>query len=429
LTVARAAADAAAAVVPASPARVARAAADGARDTLARTPDMLDVLARAGVVDAGGRGLVVLLDALALVLGGEDAVGDVGKDGVEALGQGVSADGSADGSPDGSAQNVGDGLAAGTTRLAAAHEGDDHDGAGYRGPAYEVMYLLDADEVAVDRLRARLASLGDSLVVVGGDGLWNVHVHVDDAGAAVEAGLAAGRPHRVRITHLDARPVPVVPRRVVGLAAGQGLAGLLDGAGAVVLVAEPGSPPSLAEVLAAVRDAGAPEVVLLPNDVGVHAVCEEAATRARRSGLRVAVLPTRSSVQGLAALAVHDAHRGFDDDLVAMTAAAGSTRFGEITVATDDAVTTAGICRTGDVLGLIDGDVVVIGQALDETARAVCSRLLSGGGEMVTLVRGRDTDPALTDDLARHLHDTRPEIDTVVYDGGQPGYPLLVGVE
>jgi uncharacterized protein len=426
LTVARAAADAAAEAAGTAPgaeesgreegrgggrdlprgdadvATVARAAADGAREALTRTPRMLDVLADAGVVDAGGRGLVVLLDALVAVVTGAEPTPETSPSVAPA--------------PTGEADAAGDGPG-------------EADPAG--GPSFEVMYLLDAEDAAVGVLRARLAALGDSLVVVGGDGLWNVHVHVDDAGAAVEAGIEAGRPHRVRVTALDAaaRRRVAVPRRVVGLAAGEGMAALLRAAGALALVAEAGDAPLADDVLAVVHRACAPEVVLLPNDAGARVALEEAAARARAAGVRATVLPTRSPVQGLAALAVHDAQRGFDDDVVAMTSAAGATRYGEVVVADTEAVTSAGVCRPGDVLGLIEGDVAVIGGTVDDTARTVCTRLLSGGGELVTLVRGREATEALTDALVRHLHATRPEVDTVVYDGGQPTPPLLVGVE
>lgn len=181
LTVARAAADAAART-EGGPAAVARAAYEGARAALEATPSQLGVLARAGVVDAGGYGLVVVLGALAEAVSGRPpaAAGRPPAAGPVAAPDGCPAAGHAAGA-DGSVGSVGEGPGG--------------------GPAFEVIYLLEADETAVARLRDRLDALGDSLVVVGGDGLWNVHVHVDDAGAAVEAGIEAGRPHRVRITH------------------------------------------------------------------------------------------------------------------------------------------------------------------------------------------------------------------------------------
>lgn len=156
---------------------VARAAYGGACAALAATPGQLAVLERAGVVDAGGRGLVAVLAALV-----ETFTGEVPVFGAHARVEAALAS---------SSPGVADVTLCGDGPE-AVQEG---------GPAFEVIYLLEADDSAVTRLRQRLDTLGDSLVVVGGDGLWNVHVHVDDAGAAVEAGVEAGRPYRIRITH------------------------------------------------------------------------------------------------------------------------------------------------------------------------------------------------------------------------------------
>jgi dihydroxyacetone kinase-like predicted kinase len=169
--------------------------------------------------------------------------------------------------------------------------------------------------------------------------------------------------------------------------------------------------------------------VVLPNDADSLAVAEAAAGKARDEGLRVAVIPTRASVQAIAALAVHDPDRRFEDDVVAMTAAAGHCRHGGVTIAARDAVTMAGVCRPGDVLGIVDGDFAVIGDDLVEVAGVVLDRMLGSGGELVTLVTGADAEEGLADAVARQLRASRPEVDSVVYDGGQPRYPLLIGVE
>ncbi|MEV1174873.1 hypothetical protein AB0J09_41430, partial [Nonomuraea sp. NPDC049784] len=155
----------------------------------------------------------------------------------------------------------------------------------------------------------------------------------------------------------------------------------------------------------------------------------KAAEIAREDGVTVSVLPTEATVQGLAALAVHDPLRRFDDDVVAMTDAAGHTRYGHVTVADREAVTSAGVCRPGDVLGMIDGDVAVIGGSLDHVATMVVDRMVAGGGELVTLVTGLEAPPGLAEHLEEHLGRIRPDVDLVVYDGEQGGYPLLIGVE
>lgn len=222
---------------------VVSAAYEGARAALAKTPEQLAVLGRAGVVDAGGRGLVAVLGALVEAVTGQAPVRG------PRTGSGKAATpvdgGSVVGLPVGGVPV--DGLAALEGPLDCPEELDGG------GPAFEVIYLLEARDEQVDRLRTRLDALGDSLVVVGGDGLWHVHVHVDDAGAAVEAGVEAGRPYRIRITHFatesghDVR-VQAEPaqRAVVVVVPGDGLAGLCTEAGATTVIARPGEPPPAA---------------------------------------------------------------------------------------------------------------------------------------------------------------------------------------
>ncbi|WP_059011745.1 DAK2 domain-containing protein [Streptomyces specialis] len=404
LTVAVAAAEAAgqAARAGGDTADVAAAARAGAGTALAATRAQLAALAEAGVGDAGGSGLVARPDALGAAPSGRaPAVSPR-----ERLGRSTAP-------------------RAGGPAGAECHEPADAAG------AYEVTYLLDAPDAPVAALRARLDALGDSLVVVGGDGLWHVHVHPPEPGAAVEAGIEAGRPHRVRITALAATGPPRAPRAgrvIVSVLPGDGLAGLCEEAGAVTLTVLPEEPPGGGELAAAILGTGAREVVLLPNDDALWHAAAAAAEQARAGGVRVAVIPTRSPVQGIAALAVHAAERRFDEDVVAMTAAAGATRFGELAVAERQSWTTAGICQAGDALGLIDGDVAVIGTDLADVAGDVLARMLSAGGELVTLVIGTGAPAGLAARLEAQVRRGHLGVDTVVYEGRQSA-PLLIGVE
>ncbi|MER6135896.1 DAK2 domain-containing protein [Streptomyces sp. NPDC001815] len=420
LTVASAAADAASGA-DGDCAVVARAAYEGARAALAATPGQLAVLERAGVVDAGGRGLVAVLAALVETFTGEAPAAGA----VPVLASPARVDAAVTEPP----AEPGD-----AGECAADPEQEES------GPAFEVIYLLEADDAAVARLRGRLDALGDSLVVVGGDGLWNIHVHVDDAGAAVEAGVEAGRPYRIRITHFgldDAhttgsttRPVRErTQRAVVAVVPGEGLARLYAEAGATTVLARPGEPPASGELVEAVRRAHAVEVVLLPNDAELRHTAAAAAEQARAEGVRVALIPTRSAVQGIAALAVHEPGRRFDEDVVAMTSAAGATRHAEVEVAERQSWTMAGICQAGDVLGLIDGDVAVIGSDVTATAEAVLNRMLSAGGEMVTLVLGDEAPDTIAAHLEARVRESYLAVDTVVYRGGRQGALLLIGVE
>ncbi|GIF36262.1 DAK2 domain-containing protein [Actinoplanes xinjiangensis] len=453
---------------------VARAAARAATEALARTPQQLPVLAHAGVVDAGGRGLCLLLDALVkavdtgddgcahAVATGDVSAGAVGTGGalahaLDTAGQPVDGDsdslaqaGEAGAGTLGRSRGIGPasagdvvgehsasgraperttadgfGAAGGAGGHGASAAGD----AGCSGYGYEVQYLLDATEDAVERLRVTLDRLGDSLVVVGtGDGdppTWNVHVHVTEIGPAIEAGIGAGRPYRINVTPLEERRTGSDQRGAVVVAAGDGLTALFEAEGAVVVDRN----PSIAEMLAAVHETGARSVVLLPNDANTHAVAVSAAREAETTGVRVSVVPTRSPVQALAALAVRDVQRPFAEDVIAMAEAAGACRYGEVCTAQRDAFTVAGQCRAGDLLGLVDGEVHVIGRDVAEVSRRLLDRMLGGGGELVTLVLGADAPPGFEDVLKGHVHRAWPFSEVQCYAGGQPRYHLLAGVE
>jgi fatty acid kinase len=404
LTVAGAASDAAVRRAADERARardVFAAAAGAAREALAHTTEQLEQLRAAGVVDAGGRGLSVILDAAETVLTGRHPIDVPPSLGARAIPV--------------------------TTDTAALSEA---------GPSYEVMYLLDADDDAVPALRETLAPLGDSLVVVGGEGLWNVHVHVDDVGAAIEAGIAAGHPHRVRVTHFAEQVAAAARRtqartgrRIVAVSAGPGLARLFGDAGAIVIEGGPGNRPSTGMILDAIAESGAAEVVILPNDHdSVRAARIAARTAEEDLDVRVAVIPTEAQVQGLAALAVHEPARGFDADVLEMTATARHTRHGAVTIAARQAITMAGPCEPGDVLGVIEGDFAVVGHDLTAVATEILERMLGGGGELVTLVSGADAN-GLTQQCEEYVADRHAHVDVVVYDGGQERYPLLMSVE
>ena len=293
---------------------------------------------------------------------------------------------------------------------------------------------------AVAALRGALAPLGDSLVVVGGEGLWNVHVHVDDVGAAIEAGIAAGRPHRVRVTHFAEqvalqreraarRTESRSGRRIIAVSAGPGLARLFGDAGAIVLEGGPGNRPSTGMLLEAIARSEAAEVVILPNDQdSVRASRIAARTAEEDLDVRVPVIPTEAQVQGLAALAVHEPARSFDADVLEMTATARHTRHGAVTIAARRAITMAGPCEPGDVLGVIEGDFAVVGHELTAVATEILERMLGAGGELVTLVTGAEGN-GLAARCEEYVADRHAHVDVVVYDGGQDRYPLLLSVE
>jgi uncharacterized protein len=396
---------------------VAEAAAKAAAEALAETPRQLAVLARAGVVDAGGRGLVVVLDTLAAVVQGRE-------------------------DPAAAARPVAPTRVA---RDADALVAERESGSGEY--AYEVMYLLDglgsAREKALPRLRRELAALGDCVSVVGdGERLWSVHVHCNDVGAAIEAGIETGRPHRISVVRFADQIGEqatgerfVRERAVVALVRGEGVAELFAGEGATVLPVDPHRPPSATDLLAVLAGTRAANLVVLPNDQELTPLAEAAAEQAIRAGQDVVVVPTASPVQGLAALAVHDAGRRSGDDVVAMAEAAAATRRGEVLLAQREAITWVGRCQPGDVLGLLDGEVVLVEPGPtgdDQVVAAACrlaDRALASGGELVTALLGEAAPAGLAETLEEHLRYSHPEVELTAYPGGQPETVVLLGVE
>ncbi len=366
------------------------AARRAAADSLARTPELLEVLAQAGVVDAGGQAYVLLLDVLAELLGGEPAQPLTRAD-------------------------PGSG-----TRVRPPLDAD------LATSEYEVMYALrGAPPDALDALREELSAGGNSVVVVGDQSVAQVHVHLSDAGAAVEAGLARGALSQLRITVLPAAATPAREREVIAVVAGAGLARAVNDLGGIPVL--PSGGHVTLEELSGVLDAACGDVVILPNDMESLELASHLAASRRGPGRRVAVIPTTAQVQGLAALAVHEPSTDFDSAVVTMSATAGHARHGAVTVAEGPAMTMAGRCDVGDVLGLVDGDFVEIGTSVLQVAQQVVGRLTVGGGDLLTLIVGADAEPDLAEQLRRRV--SNPGLEIEIVEGGQRRYPLLMGIE
>jgi DAK2 domain fusion protein YloV len=394
---------------------VALAAAEAAAGAVQATTRQLPELARAGVVDAGGLGLYLVLDALAGLVSGRTCTRLP-----------------ATGAPVRGPARSGDLLVAERESGSAIYD-------------YEVMYLLEgARPDQVDALRTELQALGDCVSVVGDGGedrggLWNVHVHCTDIGGAIEAGLAAGRPHRITVIRFADQvgdlPEPerdarfVRERAALIVVGGSEIAELARSAGAAVLARPRDREVDEADLVAALAGTRARHVVLLPDESELTAVAERAAATARRDGQEVLVVPTASVLQGLSALAVHDPERRAGDDVVAMAEAAAGTRTGGLLVAESEALTWVGHCQPGDVLGVSDGEVVLIAPDLAVGGLWLAHRMLTAGGERVTVLLGEGADEAVGDGLAADLRRTHPEVDVVVHRGGQTDYPIVLGVE
>ena len=393
---------------------VLESASGRAVDAVARTPDLLPILREAGVVDAGGRGLALLLDAFLLVV---------------------------DGRPVPEPETV-------ATPAAVASHRDHAEGSDLR---YEVMYLLHADDTTIPAFKDAWAALGDSIVVVGGDGLWNCHVHTNEIGAAIEAGIQAGRPAEIRVTDLieqveeeqwvreqrepgvvsapdgrDAKAEPTTTA-VVAVAVGEGLRRLLTSLGVHEIVAGGQSMnPSTAQILEAVERCRSDCVVILPNNKNIVPVARQVDGLTNK---QVAVVPTTSVVEALAALITFDPDAELEANVGEMEMAASHVRAGEVTRAVRDSTSESGPITAGDWMGLSKDGVCVTAPSAGAAAIALVDHLVDNECELVTVLVGAGAAAADTTRLEEHLALAYPNLDVEVHQGGQPLYPYLVGVE
>ena len=382
------------------------AAGEAAVVALEKTPDQLDVLGEAGVVDAGGRGLLVLLDALRSTVTGQAPSRPVYEPAPRQA----------------------------APELAAKPP----------APQFEVMYLLGGcDDDGADELRERLDELGESVAIAtsGVVGGYSVHVHTDDAGAAIEAGLAFGHPRRIQISPLTSGTSGLPPgswtreRAVLAVVDGDGAAELFADEGACVLrpdplAEDPTSVITAQQLLRAVVDTGAAQVMVLPNGYVLAEELVAGCTAAIGWGIDVVPLPTGSMVQGLAALAVHEPGRQAVDDGYTMARAAGSARHGAVRVATETALTWAGTCEPGNGLGIAGDEVLIVAPEVASAAAGLIDLLLGAGGELITVLVGHGIDQdAVESALHAHVHDRHPGIELAIYRTGHRGDALLIGVE
>ncbi len=399
------------------------AARDRGYDALSRTPEMLAVLAEAGVVDAGGAGLLLLFDACLAEL---------------------------DGRPMPEAPEPAAPPAAVTT---AAEPADEPSIADLR---YEVMFLLDAPDSSVDGFKDAWQAIGDSIVVVGGDGIWNCHIHTDDIGAAIEAGIAVGRPHRIQITDLldqaaehsesftapdselpadDTAAAPPAPVEVteadrcsvVAVGAGAGVVDILMSMGAHRVVAGGQSMnPSTAELLAAVDSLPTGHVVVLPNNKNIIPVAEQVDGETERT---VGVVPTRSVVEGFSSLMAFSPGATAAQNCEAMAAAAESVTRGEVTQAVRDSSSSAGPIAEGDWLGIGPDGIAAIESDVAAAATALLSAIIDDEHELLTVITGADAATTTTEAIVAYVAEHHADVEVEVSAGDQPLYPYYFGLE
>ena len=404
------------------------AARDRGYDALSRTPEMLAVLAEAGVVDAGGAGLLLLFDACLAEVDGRPM-------------------------PEAPEPAAPPAAVAGTAEPAESAEPSIAD------LRYEVMFLLDAPDSSVDGFKAAWQSVGDSIVVVGGDGIWNCHIHTDDIGAAIEAGIAVGRPHRIQVTDLldqaaehsdsftapdsgltaadtvvtpPAPPAPVEITEadrcsVVAVGAGTGVVDILMSLGAQRVVAGGQSMnPSTAELLAAVDSLPTGHVVVLPNNKNIIPVAEQLDGETERS---VGVVPTRSVVEGFSSLLAFSAGATAAQNATAMAAAAGTVVHGEVTQAVRDASSSAGPISAGDWIGVGPDGIAAVESDVIAAATTLLGTIIDDDHELLTVLTGADAAPVATEAVIGYMAEHHGHVEVEVRQGDQPLYPYCFGIE
>ena len=409
LSVARAAAQGANAATT-SLSKVVRGARDRAREALAHTPEQLPVLKQAGVVDSGGTGLLLFFDALCHVVSND------------ALPVPPSVD----------SLDVHDVAVTNSTSIANG------------SPRYEVMYLLAAEDDRMRAFRDVWSGLGDSIVIVGGDGLYNCHIHTDEIGPAIEAALDAGRPREIRVTDLaeqvleerwvrDAATAeiesdgPPPATAVVAVVAGDGVGRIFRSLGVRVLVSGGQSMnPSTADLVEAVRATGSDQVVVLPNNSNIVPVANQVDALVDAA---VSVVPTMSIVGGFAALLAYDPNADGATNVRAMTDAAEHVRAGEVTRAVRNAATDAGEVHEGDWIGVDADSVRSIAESIEAASIALLDSMITEDHELLTIIEGEGSSAAVTRQITEFVGETHPAVGIEVHHGGQPFYPYFFGLE
>ncbi len=414
-----------------------------AEQALLETPELLPVLKAAGVVDAGGAGLLLLLACLREHVGGGKVTlpPKIFRPAAQLV--------SGNGKPGGSIADL----------------------------QYEVVFMLDGEPDSADRLKEAWEGAGDSVVIVGGEGSWKCHIHTDDIGPALEAGIAVGRVRQIAITNLleqaaaeefhraafGFEPLPEALDAKVGLVAvanGQGVVELFRQYRAQgMVVGGQTMNPSVGDLLKVVDEVKAKTVIVLPNNKNIIAAAEELDRLTRK---QVHVIPTRSVAQGIAAAVAYDTRSALETVVSRMEKAARAVCSGELTRAVRNATTPVGNITQGDWIGLVEGKVQVIrrteprwpGRLLERLLRlvlgkkraqhrrrrweqavfsgalqALLERVVDSEAEAITLVAGAGADPEVTAAAEAWLAEYRSGIPVDVVDGGQPLYPYLVGVE
>ena len=360
---------------------------------LARTQEQLDVLRRAGVVDAGAAGLVEILRGIAAHIRGESLP---------------------EAPPD-----------EGPLPLEAVHLEPSR----YR---YCTSFFVEGAGVDPEGLEAELSKLGDSLLVVGAPGAVKIHVHTDEPGRALSLATGLGEVEEIDIKNMHVQTAERTARLgreagvtgAVAVCLGEGNRRLFESLGAVCVEGGETMNPSTADIVEAIQSLPESDVVVLPNSKNVVMAAEQAAQAVDKN---VRVVPSDTLQAGLGALVAYDSQRSAEENAAEMEAAARAVRSGSVARASRSANLDELDVEEGEFLGLADGKPVSAGPERDAVAQEVLERLLADPAEVLTVLLGEDGEGA--ESLVAGIRSAHPELEVEVHEGGQPHYPLLFGVE
>ncbi len=387
---------------------------EAGRRSVARTPDLLDKLRDAGVVDSGGQGLFIMLEGVLRYARGESVEGPVDDPDLDQ----------------------------------AELEGSVHIEHGEYG--YCTNFILVGQELDFPEIRRRVAAMGDSAVIVGDERLIKVHIHTEQPGTVLNYATALGNLRQVAITDMQeqhdeymavhvadtapARPTQARPSTAevngtatLAVVVGAGLRQAFESMGASSLI-EGGQTmnPSTEEMLRAVEALPHTEVIILPNNGNIIMAAKQTQALTRK---RVIVVPTETIPQGMAALVAFNYDADIDSNARAMEQAAAAVETGEITTAVR-AVTLNGVAvQVGDVIGLHNGALVVAGTGEEEVAWDLLKRMQAANREIITIYYGQDKSAEAAQAFADRVRAEYPHQEVEVIDGGQPFYAYLISAE
>ncbi len=389
---------------------VLRTASNHAKTTVTRTTEMLPVLQEAGVVDAGGQGLAVILEGMRISAAGDDI-----------------------GEADFNIQVPDAALSASTgvsDEFFSAHEDDVY--------GYCTQFVVERDGLDVDGLRAQISAIANSTVVIGDGSRAMVHAHAEDPGQLVTLGISVGALSKVKIENMDAQhadfsaerteaTVPQGAASVIAVAWGGGIDNVFRDLGTTQMVTGGNTMnPSVRDLMVAIDQVPSDTVFVLPNNKNIVPAAKQAGEQSSKD---VRVVETASIPQGIAALFDFDPDAEPDENFSNMEAARTAVTTGEITEAVRDATIDGVEVREGQFIGLIDGKLRVAGTTLHEELIGLVREAEVEDGSLVTLYWGSMLTPSDADSAAEALRNVYDGIEVEVIQGGQPHYQFIISIE